>query len=188
MNVKRFLEIAILLVCTGCGTLFRGVGMDVTHLKDRYEVRAKFGDPDPDVPNECDPQWTSDSYRTRRKVARPELVGPGRGMVAVLTLGTSELIQAPIELQRLREQVVDYSKQLITGSTLQFLYDSDGRVAHIYLDGYRVGPGMFAYQGEPQAKVENELQKSHPRIETFEPEVETVPSWNMQFPPITELK
>jgi hypothetical protein len=109
-------------------------------------------------------------------------------MATAYTLGMYELIVLPLELQLLREEMFNYSRQLISSSTLQFLYDSDGKVQHILLDGYRVGPRVTRRLGEAPEKFDKELHRWRHRIDLFEPEAETAKLWNMEFPPLTELK
>ena len=118
---------ALVITQSGCSMLVMRSGMKVGELKNRDDVHKKLGEPvDRSLPEE---KTRFEEYITRRKVAEP--VDGSMVMGYMATLGLCEFLYFPYSMYH----AVSRS---ILGQRLRFLYDPDGGLMLVELDGRKI--------------------------------------------------
>jgi hypothetical protein len=123
MRPDYILLAAFLLLSCGCSSLIGHSGMDLSKVTTREEVHKKFG-----TPAVADDAHTVEDYRTRRKLAEPELEVAERNMGIAMTYGLMECVAFPCEVYKL-------GRNTLVGQDLRFTYDARGFVTAAYVDG-----------------------------------------------------
>lgn len=136
MRIVTFLLLIPIAFAGGCAGMIAQCGTDPTALKTQKEVHDTFGEPvetgsQVGVTKEGEfvPKDAAfyEDYTTRRKIATPY---PGDGYIIFLigSLGTLDLLLVP-------QQFCLMTKRAITGQTVRIIYDSNGKVIAVNLDG-----------------------------------------------------
>lgn len=130
MRITYLLFLVLALASSGCAAKIAGLGTDPTKFETIEEVHAKFGQPDAGGTLDGKDGAFYEDYITRRKIATYPLCtsGPGYGIALVMTLGTVDLLMISNELCL-------SAKRTLTGQTLRFIYDNNGKLIKLQLDG-----------------------------------------------------
>jgi len=118
------LALPALLCSTGCAAFINASGTDLDSLHTKADVRKALGAPD--ASGVTDGQ-TYEDFHTHRKISE-KWRGEGLLMAWVLALGFNDLIQVPIELFKA-------SHQMIVGHDLRVIYEADGTVKTVLVNG-----------------------------------------------------
>jgi len=115
-----------------------GGGFDLEGVRTRSEVQSKFGNPT--ATDEKD-GLVSETYHSRRKIARSNGYQQGYGMLTGISFGLSEFVFFPLETYRM-------CSRLALGQRLQVVYKNDDAIAEI-----NVGPGIDSIR--PRAVIQS---------------------------------
>jgi hypothetical protein len=152
----------------GCQATLHSSGLDLDKLQSDIEVQRRLGTP---ISSGATEGKQFKDFRTHQKIAQ-KWDGIGYAMGFEMTFGLSDLIFFPIE-------VVKASSETINGHDVRVIYEPDGKVGAILVDGkYHVGGGELV--SREQAKLRQQLRQA----EESAPSLPSGPLIELPVPPI----
>ena len=132
---------------SGCTGMLASRGLDLDKMQSDAVVQSRLGKP---ISSGTTEGKQYEDFHTHQKIAYKP--GAGYAMGFCMTLGLCDLFLFPIE-------VVKASSEMIKGHDVRVIYESDGKVSTILVDGkYDLGAGQFG--SREQAKLWQRLRQS----------------------------